>query len=175
VALKESNIGVVSHDNRDGGTPVQFGEKPEADARRSRPDRTKAEEYQKLFAREAIDSGADLVFGHGTHAVQGVEVYRGKPILYALGHSAFDQPGYEKSTDGLVARVVVEDGRIARVSFVPVTRDEQNNVLLLDPSTGEGARLLDIVRGVSGSVPLVIDGREVVLVDEERAPTDSRS
>ena len=53
----------------------------------------------------ALDAGADLVFGHGTHTLQGVEVYRGKPILYALGHSAFDQPGYEKSTDGLVVRV----------------------------------------------------------------------
>jgi poly-gamma-glutamate synthesis protein (capsule biosynthesis protein) len=153
---------IVSHHNRDGGTPVQFG--APSNEPRGRADRTKAEEYQKVFAREALDAGADLVFGHGTHTVQGVELYRGKPILYAIGHSAFDQPGYEKSTDGLAVRVVIERKRIRRVSFVPVTRDSQNNVLLLDPGSTEGARLVQVVKNVS-DVPLHIDGREVVLLD----------
>ena len=126
--------------------------------------------YQKQFAHVAIDDGADLVFGHGTHTVQGVELYQGKPILYALGHSVFDQPGYEKATDGLVARIVVEEKKLVRVSFVPVTRDDNNDVLMLDPSTGEGARLVKIVKGVSGDLPLRIDGQEVVLLDE---PTSS--
>ena len=156
------DIVVVSHHNRDGGTPVQFG-RPSTESR-GRADRTRSEEYQKVFAREALDAGADLVFGHGTHTVQGVELYRGKPILYAIGHSAFDQPGYEKSTDGFAVRVVIEGKRLRRVSFVPVTRDSQNNVLLLDPASSEGARLVQIVKGVS-DVPLRIDGHEVVLLD----------
>lgn len=156
------DIVVVSHHNRDGGTPVQFGKPPTES--RGRADRTKAEEYQKLFAREALDAGADLVFGHGTHTVQGVDLYKGKPILYAIGHSAFDQPGYEKSTDGIAVRVVIDGKRLRRVSFVPVTRDSQNNVLLLDPASTEGARLVQVVKRVS-NVPLSIDGREVVLLD----------
>ena len=45
----------------------------------------------RQFAPTALDAGADLVFGHGTHTVQGVELYNGKPILYAIGHSNFDQ------------------------------------------------------------------------------------
>jgi poly-gamma-glutamate synthesis protein (capsule biosynthesis protein) len=36
-------------------------------------------------ARALLDSGADLVFGHGTHTIQGVEIYNGKPILYDTG------------------------------------------------------------------------------------------
>jgi poly-gamma-glutamate synthesis protein (capsule biosynthesis protein) len=157
------DIVVVSHHNRDGGTPVQFG--PSAARPAARADRTRAEEYQKAFAHVALDTGADLVFGHGTHTVQGVEVYKGKPILYAIGHSAFDQPGYEESTDGLVVRVVVRGKNLLRVSFVPVTRDDKNNVLMLDPSTGEGARLLQVITGVSDNVRLKIDGKEVVLLD----------
>ncbi len=164
------DIVVVSHHNRDGGTPVQFGPAPDAVRAGARPDRTKAEEYQKQFARVALDTGADLVFGHGTHTVQGVEVYKGKPILYAIGHSAFDQPGYEASKDGLVIRAVLQGKQILRVSFVPVSRDEHNNVLLLDPAVGEGARLLQVVKGVSPGVPLRIDGQEVVLVDK---PTET--
>lgn len=157
------DIVVVSHHNRDGGTPVQFG--PSAARPAARADRTRAEEYQKAFAHVALDTGADLVFGHGTHTVQGVEVYKGKPILYAIGHSAFDQPGYEESTDGLVVRVVVRGKNLLRVSFVPVTRDDKNNVLMLDPSTGEGARLLQVITGVSDNVRLKLDGKEVVLLD----------
>jgi poly-gamma-glutamate synthesis protein (capsule biosynthesis protein) len=164
------DIMVVSQHNRDGATDVQFG--PSSKPRpTTRPDRTKAEEYQKQFAHVALDTGADLVFGHGTHTLQGVEVYKGKPILYALGHSAFDQPGYEKSTDGMVVRVVIQGKTLSRVSFVPVTRDDSNNVLLLDPATGEGARLVKLVKGVSGGTPLEIDGHEVVLLGK-RAPTE---
>lgn len=165
-----ADIVIVSHHNRDGGTPVQFGPQPER-PRGSRPDRTKAEEYQRQFARTALDTGADMVFGHGTHTVQGAEVYKGKPILYAIGHSAFDQPGYEKSTDGLVVRVIVRDKEIAKVSFVPVSRDGGNNVLMLDPSSGEGARLVGIVRGVSPGVPLRIDRQEVVLLEPAATST----
>lgn len=165
-ARSQVDVLVVSHHNRDGGTPVQFG--PPSSTPRPRRDQTKAEEYQKQFARVALDTGADLVFGHGTHTVQGVDVYNGRPILYAIGHSAFDQPGYEKSTAGLVVRVVIQNKRLARVSFVPVTRDASNNVLMLDPSSDEGARLVQVIKGVS-AVPLNVDGREVVLLDQRLA------
>ena len=165
------DIVVVSHHNRDGGTPVQFGPSSNKARPAARPDRTRAEEYQKEFAHVALDTGADLVFGHGTHTLQGVEVYKGKPILYALGHSAFDHPGFEDSTDGLVVRVVVQGRNLVRVSLVPVTRDDKNNVLMVDPSTGEGARLLQVVKDVSGNLPLKIDGKEVVLIDKPIPPT----
>jgi poly-gamma-glutamate capsule biosynthesis protein CapA/YwtB (metallophosphatase superfamily) len=133
-----------------------------------------SEEYQKLFARVALDTGADLVYGHGTHTVQGVEVYKGKPILYAVGHSAFDQPGYENSKDGLVVRAVIEGKKITRVSFVPVTRDDRNDVLMLDPSKGEGAKLLEAIKGQSSGAPLRIEGQEVVLIGPATAVTSSQ-
>jgi poly-gamma-glutamate synthesis protein (capsule biosynthesis protein) len=162
------DIVIVSHHNRDGATAVQFGAtKPTSAVGR---DRSKTEEYQKQFARVALDTGADLVFGHGTHTLQGVEIYNGKPILYAIGHSNFDQPGYEKSTDGLAVRVVIRGKNILRVSFVPVTRDANNDVFLLDPTDAEGEKLLQMVRDRSTNPPaLRVDGHEVVLF--ERATT----
>jgi poly-gamma-glutamate synthesis protein (capsule biosynthesis protein) len=164
------DIVVVSHHNRDGGTPVQFPGTPRPSGRR---DGTKSEDYQKQFAHVALDTGADIVFGHGTHTVQGVEIYNGKPILYAIGHSAFDQPGYEDSKDGIVFRAVVVGKKVQRLSFVPVTRDAQNNVMLLDPSTGQGARLLSVIKGVSPGVPLRVEGQEVVLLDHSGATRTS--
>jgi poly-gamma-glutamate synthesis protein (capsule biosynthesis protein) len=37
------------------------------------------------FARAVIDAGADLFHGHSAHVFQGIEIYRGKPILYDTG------------------------------------------------------------------------------------------
>lgn len=37
------------------------------------------------FAHAVIDAGADVFSGHGATNVRGVEIYKGKPILYALG------------------------------------------------------------------------------------------
>lgn len=45
--------------------------------------------YQRRLAHRAIDSGADLVIGSHPHVVQGVEIYKGKPIFYSLGNYAF--------------------------------------------------------------------------------------
>jgi poly-gamma-glutamate capsule biosynthesis protein CapA/YwtB (metallophosphatase superfamily) len=166
------DIVIVSHHNRDGSTPVQFGS---VKGTRTTKNRTDTEEYQRQFARVALDTGADLVFGHGTHTVQGVELYKGKPILYAIGHSNFDQPGYEDATDGLVARVVIRNKAIQRVSFVPVTRDANNDVYLLDPSQAEGAKLVQMVKDRSQDLPpLRIDGQEVVLLDKRAATTNEK-
>lgn len=41
------------------------------------------------FARAAIDAGADVVVGHGSHTALGIEIYRGKPIFYSLGGLLF--------------------------------------------------------------------------------------
>lgn len=41
------------------------------------------------FARAAIDAGADVVVGHGSHTALGIEIYKGKPIFYSLGGLLF--------------------------------------------------------------------------------------
>lgn len=40
------------------------------------------------FARLMVDSGADLVAGHGPHVVRGMELYRDRLIAYSLGNFA---------------------------------------------------------------------------------------
>jgi poly-gamma-glutamate capsule biosynthesis protein CapA/YwtB (metallophosphatase superfamily) len=40
-------------------------------------------------AHAAIDAGADVVACHGPHLTLGVEVYKGRPILYSLGNFIF--------------------------------------------------------------------------------------
>ena len=44
---------------------------------------------QTTLGRIAIDEGADLVCGHHTHVLQGIETYKGRNIVYSLGNFCF--------------------------------------------------------------------------------------
>ncbi|MFH1087244.1 MAG: CapA family protein, partial [Chloroflexota bacterium] len=46
--------------------------------------------YQREAAREAIDTGADIILGHHPHILKGIEVYKGKVIVYSMGNFAMD-------------------------------------------------------------------------------------
>jgi poly-gamma-glutamate synthesis protein (capsule biosynthesis protein) len=49
-------------------------------------------DHELRTGRAAIDAGADVVLGHHHHSLRGVELYRGKPIFYGLGHFVWDAP-----------------------------------------------------------------------------------
>ncbi|HET7038049.1 MAG TPA: CapA family protein [Thermomicrobiaceae bacterium] len=42
--------------------------------------------FARDFAHQMIEAGADLVVGHGSHLLRGMELYQGKPIFYSLGN-----------------------------------------------------------------------------------------
>lgn len=71
-------------------------------------------DYQVDLARLAIDSGADIVIGHHPHVVQGIELYRNKPIFYSLGNFAF--ASYSESAK--VALMVISKFRGANLQSV---------------------------------------------------------
>jgi poly-gamma-glutamate capsule biosynthesis protein CapA/YwtB (metallophosphatase superfamily) len=52
-------------------------------------DRTVPAQFLVTFARAMIDAGADLFVGHGPHVLRGIEMYKGKPIMYSLGDFIF--------------------------------------------------------------------------------------
>ncbi|MHB8872841.1 MAG: CapA family protein [Myxococcaceae bacterium] len=47
------------------------------------------EEYQTRLAHLAIDAGAAAVVGAHPHVLQGMELYKGAPVLYSLGNFVF--------------------------------------------------------------------------------------
>ncbi len=42
--------------------------------------------FVEEFAHAAIDGGADIYVGHGWHRTLGIEIYKGKPIIYGIGN-----------------------------------------------------------------------------------------
>lgn len=76
-------------------------------------------DHERRTARTAIDAGADAVLGHHHHLLRGVEYYRGRPIVYGLGHFVFDLPDFEKrlSRDAYLGRGEPAEERVAARRF----------------------------------------------------------
>ena len=45
--------------------------------------------WQYPFARQIIDAGADMIWGHHPHVIQPIVMYKGKPILFSAGNFTF--------------------------------------------------------------------------------------
>ncbi|WP_161939562.1 CapA family protein [Paramesorhizobium deserti] len=65
-----------------------------------------------------IDAGADAILGASAHVLQGIEVYKGKPIIHDAGNLLFDSKRPERGAG--VFRLHVDRKGIRAVSFVPV-------------------------------------------------------
>ena len=61
-------------------------------------------EFVVKFAHACIDAGADGFIGHGPHVLRGIEVYKGKPILYSLGNFIFQNDLIKKHPQEIYER-----------------------------------------------------------------------
>lgn len=76
----------------------------------------------QALAHELLDMGADLYWGHSNHTPQGIELYKGKAILYSTGDFIDDYMVDEGERNDLsfLFMLNVEKSRIRRISLYPV-------------------------------------------------------
>lgn len=74
---------------------------------------------QTNFARAAIEAGAEAVIGHHPHWPQAFEIYQDKPIIYSLGNLVFDQMWSLETRQGLLAKLIWQDGW-EKIQLIPV-------------------------------------------------------
>jgi len=82
---------------------------------------------EREFAHGLIDTaGIDIVYGHSSHHVKGIEVYRGKAVLYGCGDMLNDYEGisgYEtyRGELGVMYFPTIDAGshRLLRLSMIP--------------------------------------------------------
>ena len=71
-------------------------------------------DYQRTLGKQYIDAGADMVIGSHPHVLQGMEYYKGKPIVYSLGNFVFG------SSIPRTALLTADwDGESLSLAFVP--------------------------------------------------------
>lgn len=122
------------------------------------------EPYQRKLARSCIDAGADVVYAHGAHVNQGIELWKGAPIFHCVGQLAFDWSAMRQWKEGLLVRLLLEDGRLVSVSALLVHRDDNNDAYLLDPRSPAGEIQLSQLRRLSPGMTLPIEAGEVVII-----------
>lgn len=74
------------------------------------------------FARAVVSAGADLFWGHSAHLVQGVEFWKGKPILYDTGDFVDDYAVDSELRNDLSALflITIRPPQVIGVEAVPV-------------------------------------------------------
>jgi poly-gamma-glutamate synthesis protein (capsule biosynthesis protein) len=82
-------------------------------------------DYQVELGHHAAECGADFIFGHHPHLMQGVEFHKNVPIFYSLGNLTFARhnkaKGHELET--MIVRARLRGGRIVEVDYMPVLTD----------------------------------------------------
>ena len=109
------------------------------------------QEYQRTLGQQYIDAGADLVIGSHPHVLQGLEYYKGKPIVYSLGNFVFG------SSIPKTALLKVEwDGTDAALRLVPGTSSGGYTRMLADE--GEKNGFYQYITSISYGVTVGEDG-----------------
>ncbi|MFH1462105.1 MAG: CapA family protein [bacterium] len=81
---------------------------------------TQLTQFQKEFAKIAVEAGADLIVGHHPHVIQPNEIYQGKHIFYSLGNFVFDQGFSEETMRGQIVKVLIENKRIEKAEPIDI-------------------------------------------------------
>jgi poly-gamma-glutamate capsule biosynthesis protein CapA/YwtB (metallophosphatase superfamily) len=119
----------------------------------------------RRFARAVMDRGVDIYYGHSAHVFQGVEIYRGKPILYDTGDFIDDYAVDPRMRNdwSFLFQVSVEEGRFERLELIPVKLSYARVDLATD---GERESILGRMERLSAEMGTVFARREGALVLE---------
>jgi poly-gamma-glutamate capsule biosynthesis protein CapA/YwtB (metallophosphatase superfamily) len=74
------------------------------------------------FAHRVIDLGADVYWGHSNHMPQGIEIYKGRPILYDCGDFIDDYAvdRHHRNDLSFLFRLDLEEETIHNIELTPV-------------------------------------------------------
>jgi poly-gamma-glutamate capsule biosynthesis protein CapA/YwtB (metallophosphatase superfamily) len=133
----------------------------------------------------AVDAGADLILGTHPHILKGIEMYKGKAIFYSTSNFAIEAGRKSMGKDfvqalhklygvveaerkkTLIAKVIIENGKIKRVSYLPCYINEHSEPEIVKAQDPRGQEVFhyvdDISKGVGLPVHFSWDGDEVLV------------
>jgi len=110
------------------------------------------EEYQRELAQQYIDAGADLVVGNHAHVPQGIEYYKGVPIVYCLGNYIFNPD----MVDTYALKVVWDEEDTTQLQVIPV---DTRNLLTAELTGEEKQAFYGYLESISFGVEIDEDGK----------------
>lgn len=117
------------------------------------------EPYQVEVGHAAIESGASMVLGSHPHVLQGIEVYKGAPIVYSLGNFVFGGNWDPKDKKTALVELKVSKSAIKEVKVIPAYSDAFPEVPV-QPYLAEGEKadavlqhLAKLSKGFGATIP----------------------
>jgi len=118
--------------------------------------------YQQNYGRNAIDFGADLVLGHHPHVLQGLELYKGKLIVYSLGNYVFASYSNAAKTS-MVLRARIDPNGLIFAKIIPI--NVHNGSINFQPVAFKGVEKHKVLENLNRiSKPL---NRGQLIVDDD--------
>jgi poly-gamma-glutamate synthesis protein (capsule biosynthesis protein) len=165
-ASKQADLVIAYQHNHIYDVPFQTAMNEEL------PERLVPPPWIKQWTHAEVDAGADIVVMHGAPLLQGVEIYKGRPIFYDMGNFIFNFPALGPLDEpiiweGAVANVEFQGKNLQSITFTPIVLNKigQGGVFdmrnprvnpfrdtrgLPKPATGEQARyILERLAGLS--------------------------
>ncbi len=99
-------------------------------------------DYLQPLVHKLIDNGLDMYFGSGNHTMQGIEIYKGRPIFYNQGNLGIDL--LRTVNPPLGSGNLTSTERNERVYFHISWRDETSSIAYIASTTYKEGRLAEI-------------------------------
>lgn len=96
------------------------------------------------LARSMVDSGADIILGHHSHCLQGVELYKDKTIMYSVGNFIFTSTSLKART-GAIALIKATPEKTVRAQMIPTRLNRGQPQLLTDKERIAEIKRLEIL------------------------------
>ena len=130
------------------------------------PDDPRPAAFEIALFHAAVDAGADVVLRTGPHVLDGVEIYKGRPIFYGLGSLFYDFGGRRSYTtpaggvmnfpdiwfETAIPVVTYRGGRLREIRLYPMvlSADSPSTSGVPHPADAErGRRILERIRAMS--------------------------
>ncbi|MCK5148864.1 CapA family protein [bacterium] len=114
--------------------------------------------YQRMYAKNAIDWGADLVLGHHPHVLQGCEWYKERLIAYSLGNYVFGSYN-NKVHNSVILKVLLDDSRIIYSEIIPIIIN--NYKVQFQPRILQNRKRQDVISLMNGLSKRLNGGRDI--------------
>jgi poly-gamma-glutamate synthesis protein (capsule biosynthesis protein) len=106
---------------------------------------------QRNLAHAVIDAGADMIIGNHAHWAAAVEVYKGRPIWYALGNFVFDQTWSEPTMEGITLELTFDGAELRQIRMRPHIILDKAQPNFMDPAS-HGAVVMNQMFGASSGL-----------------------
>jgi poly-gamma-glutamate synthesis protein (capsule biosynthesis protein) len=153
------------------------------------PDEPRPADFEPALFHQAVDAGADVVIRTGPHALNGIEIYKGKPIFYGLGslflsfggRRSYTAPNGQKKNfpdewfETIIPVSTFKAGRLSEIKLYPAVIESSSAPTdgFPHPATPDQARrILERVKSLSATFGTVvsIEQNAGIIRPRERVP-----